>query len=176
MNIILTGYRCTGKTTVGKSLAAACGWVFVDTDEELMRKNGRSVREIVERDGWAVFRKLESDTIREVCGLDRRVIAAGGGAVLSTDNVAVMRKSGRIVWLKARPDTIRARMTADTATDGLRPALTSRGPWDEIGRVLAGRSASYEAAADFSVDTDGRSIVEIVDTILCRTTPATGEH
>ena len=175
MNIVLIGYRCTGKTTVGKSLAQKQGWVFVDTDEVLIKNSGRTVRDIVAKDGWEAFRKMEHDTIVAVCRQERRVIATGGGAVIDPANVAAMRKSGRVVWLKARPETIRARMTADDETDILRPSLTQTGLYEEIENVLSERAAGYGGAADFSIDTDQRTIVEIVYEIV-RATDFAGDE
>jgi len=174
LNIILIGYRCSGKTAVGKSLAKKTGRPFVDTDEMLMKKSGRTVEEIVQKDGWEVFRKMERDTIRVVCQRNRQVIATGGGAVLDPENVRVMKKSGKVVWLKATPETIRMRMTRDEETDALRPALTEKGLYDEISDVLRARVSSYESAMDFSIDTNHRRIVEIVDEII-RIADFTGE-
>ena len=64
MNIILIGYRCSGKTSVGKRLAQKLGWLFVDTDDRLVEKDGRSIKEIVEDDGWEGFRRLEKEVVQ----------------------------------------------------------------------------------------------------------------
>jgi len=117
---------------------------------------------------------MERDTIRVVCQRNRQVIATGGGAVLDPENVRVMKKSGKVVWLKATPETIRMRMTRDEETDALRPALTEKGLYDEISDVLRARVSFYESAMDFSIDTNHRRIVEIVDEII-RIADFTGE-
>lgn len=166
MNVILIGYRCSGKTSVGKRLAQKLGRPFTDTDDRLVEKHGRSVREIVEDDGWEGFRRLERDTIQEVCARDNMVIATGGGAVLDPVNVGAMRKSGRVVWLKVSPPTVQQRMARDEDTDALRPALTTKGPYDEIAGVLTERTPLYERAADMSIDTDGKTMDEIVGEII----------
>jgi len=166
MNIILIGYRCSGKTSVGKRLARELAWEFVDTDDWLMEKAGRSVRNIVEGDGWEGFRQMEKDAILAVCGRKNAVIATGGGAVLDPANVAAMEKSGRVVWLKVSPQIVRQRMIRDENTDDLRPALTSKGLYDEIVDVLKERAPLYEQAMDISIDTDDKGIEEIVDLII----------
>lgn len=166
MNIILIGYRCSGKTSVGKNLAQKLGWPFVDTDDRLKEKYGRPVSGLVEDEGWEGFRRLERDVIREVCSEDSCVIASGGGAVLDPENVAAMRKSGRVVWLKVSPQTVKQRMAEDENTDEIRPALTSKGLYAEIIDVLQARTPIYEQAKDVSIDTDGNNIMEIVDLIM----------
>ena len=166
MNIILIGYRCSGKTSVGERLARELAWGFVDTDVWLTEKAGRSVRSMVEDDGWEGFRRMEKDAIQEVCGRDNAVIATGGGAVLDPANVAVMQKSGHTVWLKVSPQIVRQRMTRDENTDDLRPSLTSKGLYDEIVEVLKERTPLYEMAMDIAIDTDHKAIDEIVDEII----------
>ena len=165
MNIVLIGYRCSGKTSVGKRLARKQGWLFVDTDDRLTEKAGRSVREIVADSGWEGFRRLERDVIQEVCGRNNTVIATGGGAVLDPANVAAMQKSGRVVWLKVSPQTVKERMLRDGNTVDQRPSLTVNNPYAEITEVLNSRIPSYEQAMDFSVDTEGRSILEVAEII-----------
>jgi shikimate kinase len=166
MNIILIGYRCSGKTSVGKRLARELAWGFVDTDVWLVGKAGRSVANIVEEDGWKGFRRMERDAIQAVCGRDNAVIATGGGAVLDPANVAAMQKSGRVVWLKVSPQIAMQRMSRDENTDGLRPSLTPRGLYDEIVDVLKERTPLYATAMDIAVDTDHKAIDEIVDEIM----------
>jgi len=171
VNIILIGYRCSGKTSVGKGLARELGWGFVDTDDWLVSNDGRSVRNIVDDEGWEGFRRMEREVIQEVCGRDNTVIATGGGAVLNPENVAAMHKSGHVVWLKVSPEIVRQRMARDENTDDLRPSLTSKGLYDEIVGVLKERAPLYEQAMDVSIDTDGKSIEEIVDVIIQEIVP-----
>ena len=166
MNIILIGYRCSGKTSVGKKLAQKLGRPFVDTDERLMEKHGRSVSSLVKDEGWEGFRRLERDVILDVCAEDSSVIASGGGAILDPENVAAMRKNGRVVWLKVSPQTVRQRMARDENTDELRPALTSKGLYAEIVDVLQARSPIYEQAMEYTIDTEGKTIVEIAGNII----------
>ena len=161
MNIFLIGYRCSGKTAVGRMLARQNARIFVDTDDEVVRQAGMSIADIVKREGWDSFRQKERQVIQWACGRDHQVVATGGGIVLDRENVADMKKAGRVVWLKAAADTIKKRMQADERTDVLRPSLTGAGLLEEIEDVLRSRNPHYEAAMDFSVETDRRGVGEI---------------
>lgn len=165
-NIFLIGFRCTGKSSVGKALAAKLGWQFLDTDSLLVSESGISIKEIVETHGWQTFRKLEHAIVEQVCTLDRRVVATGGGIILNADNVTLMKKSGRLVWLRAKPETIKTRMRQDRDTRDFRPALTSKDSIAEIEETLLEREPHYRQAMDFLVDTDGRRIDELCDVII----------
>ncbi|MCC6140446.1 MAG: shikimate kinase [Nitrospira sp.] len=163
MNIVLTGYRGTGKSTVGKVLAARLGWRLVSTDAEIVRQAGRSVPEIVAQHGWEYFSDLESAVCRDFAAQDKLVIDTGGGAILRQENVAWLKKNGRLFWLTASVETIASRIGCDTQ----RPSLTGTKSFvEEIEEVLAVRTPKYREAADHLVPTDGCTINQIVDTIL----------
>lgn len=168
MNIFLTGYRCTGKTSVGRSLAAAIEWTFIDTDSELVKEQGLSISDIVSQHGWDAFRKMERDVIKRVCRLKDSVVATGGGVVLDKENVSQMKQNGMIVWLKATPGTISKRMLGDKRTRHFRPALTAKGLDEEIEETLTSRAPYYEKAMDFFVDTDNKGVEEVGRIILKR--------
>ena len=165
-SVFLIGFRCTGKSSVGRQLAAKLGWPFVDTDTLLVSERRMSIKEIVASHGWQAFRKMEQGVVEQVCLLDRRVVATGGGVVLSEASLYLMKKSGRLVWLKALPETIKARMMLDPASEAFRPTLSSKDRLAEIEETLIERDPVYRQAMDFEVDTDGRQIDEICDTIL----------
>ena len=101
-----------------------------------------------------------------MCAEDSSVIASGGGAILDPENVATMQKSGCVVWLRVSPQTVKQRMARDENTDELRPALTSKGLYEEIIDVLQARTPIYEQAMEFSIDTESKTIVEIADKII----------
>lgn len=162
MNIFLIGFRCTGKSSVGKALAQRLAYPFKDADEELVRENGVSITEMVAQHGWQFFREKERSVIRSLSMLDNHVIATGGGAVLNPDNIADMKCNGFVIWLKAKSDTIRQRILQDKITDEQRPALTEKGLIAEIEETLAVRNPLYEQASDICVDTDDLDIGEIV--------------
>jgi shikimate kinase len=166
MNLFLIGYRCSGKTTVGKFIAEALDWAFVDVDAELVKASGKSIKDIIDTHGWGSFRRVECSTLRQICAADQQVVATGGGVVLDAANVKVMKTSGRIIWLNAKATTIRKRMRADQSTADFRPALTQKGTLAEIEDLLAERSPYYERTSDFIIHTDGLPVAEIAHRIL----------
>jgi len=154
MNIYLIGYRCTGKTTVGKILAQKLKWSVLDSDIELVNEQESPISEIVENQGWDAFRSIEKHIIQKLSLLDRHVIATGGGAVLDGENIKTMKKSGKLVWLRAKSETIHRRMTLDSQTEESRPALTGKGVFQEIEETLSIRNPIYRKAMDIAIDTD----------------------
>ena len=164
--IYLTGYRCTGKTTVGRLLARKMQWSFIDADEMLVEDAKMSVAEIVEQYGWDDFRNRESVILKRISQGKDQVVATGGGVVLREKNRQIMKESGTVVWLKASVATIFERMSNDDKTDGQRPGLTDKGALAEIEETLAQRLPLYKEARDFTVETDGKTVTDIRDEIL----------
>lgn len=152
MNIVLIGYRGVGKSTIGRQLADRMGMQFVDSDDVIVRKAQKTIREIFAQGGESLFRDLESAVIDELAQRDNTVIAAGGGAVLRPANVEKLKVHGRIVWLQAPAEVLWQRMKADTQTAANRPNLTSAGGVEEIVRLLEIRAPLYAAAADITLD------------------------
>jgi shikimate kinase len=175
MNVYLTGYRCTGKTTIAALLAEHLKWTSVDADDMLVEDAGSPVSDIVAEKGWDVFRAMEKATLERISRMDGVVVSTGGGVILNDDNVTCMKKTGIVIWLKATPETIHNRMTGDGKTEEQRPSLTNKGVYDEIEDVLNQRTPLYEQAMDFSVETDNKDITEIRDIIIkelsCREIP-----
>jgi len=168
MNLVLIGYRGTGKSTVARHLALALGWDWADADVEIELLAGKSIAAIFAEEGEPRFRELESIVIADLSRRDFLVLAAGGGAILRPENRAALRSSGRVVWLTARPETIMKRLAADPDTAGRRPNLTTSGGEAEIRALLASRAPLYAATADLTVETDSRSPSEIAQEILSR--------
>lgn len=164
MNIFLIGYRCSGKTSVGKAFAARMGWRFFDCDTELVKAAGRSIKQIVEDQGWNAFRDMERGVLTQVCRMDATVVATGGGVVLDAENIRDMKRSGVIIWLKAQPDTVKKRILADGKTEDYRPSLGDTSSFQEIEEVLKRRIPLYAAAMDVEIQTDDAAI----DTICSR--------
>ncbi|MEZ6074065.1 MAG: shikimate kinase [Pirellulales bacterium] len=179
MNVVLIGYRGTGKSSVGRLLARRWDCPFVDLDDEIERRAGMTIAEIFAAEGEPGFRRRESTVVQDVSGRDRHVIATGGGAVVDTDNRSALTHCGRVVWLKASPQSIHVRISADAATSARRPNLTASGGLEEIERVLGTRTPIYDAAADLTIDTEGKSPQDVADAIVARlgwdTLPAGGE-
>jgi shikimate kinase len=166
--VILIGYRGCGKSSVGRALADRLGREFVDTDDEIERRIGRSVRDIFHADGEAVFRRLERDVIAEVIGRGNRVISVGGGAVMTEENLGLLRDAGICIWLTAPPEELLRRVIADRRNAERRPPLTDSSLEQEIRTLLAQREPRYRALADHIVETARRSPDDVVAEILRR--------
>lgn len=152
MNIFLIGYRGSGKTTVARALAERLRWQWLDADVELERRAGKTIREIFAESGEQAFRDLESAVVADLAQLDGHVLALGGGAVLRDQNRQAISGRGKVVWLKAKPETLAARIADDPTTTARRPNLTGQGGLDEIRQLLAQREPIYQAVADLAVD------------------------
>lgn len=175
MNIVLVGYRCSGKTVVGKLLAAELARSFVDTDTAIEEDAGASIESIITEKGWPCFRDLEKAMVRKLAQEDNLVIATGGGVVLDDENVRNLQKGGWIVWLQGRPEILRERMTKDMRSGRHRPSLSGTDPLQEVERVLRNRSRLYEQAGDYTVHTDHRTPEAVAD-IIMRAVPHEAPH
>ncbi|MBN9118359.1 MAG: shikimate kinase [Planctomycetes bacterium] len=164
--MILVGYRCTGKTTVGRLLAERLGWGFADADDRVEAAAARSVADVFASEGEAGFRDREAAALAELCCRHSHVIATGGGAVLRAENRKLLRENGFVVWLTAAPDTIGARLGADPTTAARRPNLTAVGGQTEVRALVAAREPLYREAADFTVAGDALSPEAVADAIL----------
>jgi len=165
MNVVLIGYRGTGKSTVGQIVAAKLGRVLVSTDAEIVKVVGQSIPEIVQKNGWEYFRDLETKVCQELAGRTGLVVDTGGGAILRPRNVEILKETGRLFWLTASVSTIAERIGQDSH----RPSLTGVKSFvDEIEDVLRERTPKYQAAADYIIETDRRSATQVADEILAR--------
>ena len=147
---------------VGKLLSERLGKQFIEMDELIVQKAGMSIPEIVDKYGWDKFRDIEEEVTREVAVLDNAVNATGGGVVIRENNVKELRKNGKLAWLEVSLDTLLERIGDDPS----RPSLTGRSRRDDMEVVLTERSPIYEQAADFSVDTDGKTPGEVAEEVI----------
>lgn len=166
MNIVLIGYRCSGKTAVGRAVAAQLNRAFVDSDDLLEEKAGQPIERIVEERGWPFFRDLEKKVIQELSGRDGLVIATGGGVVIDEENIRYLKQKGFIIWLLAGADVLKDRMGGDQNEGRIRPSLTGQDPVEEIRMVLDRRAPLYEKAAHRKIDTGKLSVAETVAKII----------
>jgi shikimate kinase len=166
MKIVLIGYRCTGKTSVGKHLAQRLGLSFYDTDELIQRKAGKTIRELVDAEGWDAFRARERVIIRQLPSSADAVIAAGGGAIMDAANRKALTEKGLCVWLTADVKTITKRMQADKASAVQRPPLSGDNLEEETAKILEARRPMYQEMADCTINTAGKEITAIADEIL----------
>jgi shikimate kinase len=165
-NLVLIGYRATGKTSVGARLAEVLHRPFVDLDQVLVREAGQSVADIVAQGGWAEFRRLEKQLAARYRDARGQVLATGGGIVLDPDNVAALRENGILIWLTADPAAIQARLAQDQPRDANRPSLTGEDTIREVLAVLEARTPLYQAAARIIVDTTHDSVARVVELVL----------
>ena len=159
-NVVLTGFMGTGKTVVGKSLAAELGYDFVDTDRLIEQKTGQSISEIFRDYGEAHFRKVEKEVIRQLSSREGLVMATGGGAVMDPENVASLRQKGWLICLTAQPETILTRLKEHPD----RPLLNSSDRLSEIQRLLNIRRPFYDRV-DYTIETDCMSVRRVTSKI-----------
>lgn len=162
-NIILTGFMGTGKSTVGKTVADRLGWPFIDTDVLIEEETQMTIPTIFAERGEPYFRALERAMIARVCLGAGQVIATGGGAMTSEENVRVLKENGAVICLTAQPEVILSRVQSNTN----RPLLQGEAPLTKITRLLNARAGAYEKA-DFTVDTSSLTVNEVVETICAQ--------
>jgi len=162
MNIILTGFMATGKSSIGKQLANILGKRYIDVDEIIEKREGRSISQIFAREGEEYFRRVESQVIKEFSGVDGYVISTGGGAVLRKENVQQLRKRGVLICLKAKPEVILER----TRDNMERPLLQGAGDKREKIKKLLKKRAPFYSQADIMIDTSSLSVSEAVGKIV----------
>ncbi|MDA8137865.1 MAG: shikimate kinase [Desulfobacteraceae bacterium] len=151
MNIVLIGYRGTGKSAVGKIVAERLKMKYISMDARIVEKAGMAIPDIVTKVGWPGFRDLESAVAREFAGQDNLVIDTGGGVIERPENIPALKPNGFIIWLKASPEVIVSRIKDGTQ----RPALTQGKTFtEEVIEVLSQRTPKYQDAAEFEIDTD----------------------
>ena len=152
-NVVLVGMAGSGKTTVGRLLSEKLGKKFVDLDEEIEKREGRSIPEIFEKDGETYFRKVESEVVAEVCIQGGQIIATGGGAVLDESNVEYMKSNGVVVWLKRDAENL--------ARDG-RPLSKDL---ETVRALYARREPIYARIADFKAENND-AVIDCVGKIF----------
>lgn len=161
MMITLTGFMGSGKTTVGKVLADFLGCPFMDLDDLVVKKAGKSVPDIFAQDGEPAFRQLEAQVLRKTVDKyaeSTAVLALGGGAVLAPASAALLHEKTVCIYLRATLDTLLARLEGETAGRPLADA--------SLADRLASREPIYEKTAHVIIDTDGLSPDEVADEII----------
>ena len=161
MMIALTGFMGSGKTTVGKVLADFLGCPFMDLDDLVVKKAGKSIPDIFAQDGEPAFRLLEAQVLRktvEKYAESTAVLALGGGAVLAPASAALLHDKTVCIYLRATLDTLLARLAGETAGRPLADA--------SLADRLASREPIYEKTAHVTIDTDGLSPDEVADEII----------
>ena len=158
MNIVLIGYRGTGKSTVATLLASDLRMPQICLDEEIVKRAGKRIPEIVAAHGWEYFRDLESEVAADYGNKDGWVVDAGGGVILRDENVQNLRRNGTLLWLTAPPSVLIDRIKDDTERPALKDGKTFL---EEVEEVLEERLPLYRSAAHVSIDVSASTPEEV---------------
>lgn len=161
-NIVLIGFMGTGKSTIAEFLKNTLNMEVVEMDQLIEQREGMSISKIFEIHGEEYFRDLETNLLIEMQSKSNVVISCGGGTPLRERNVAEMKKNGTVILLTASPETILERVKDNHD----RPLLENNKNVSYIEELLEKRRPKYEAAADFIIETDGKSASAICEEIL----------
>jgi shikimate kinase len=163
VNIVLIGYRGTGKSVVGRIVAEKLGRECLAMDAMIVEGAGMSVPEIVEKEGWPGFRDRETRLARDLAERDDIVIDCGGGVIERPENMEALRSKGIVIWLKASVDVIVERISGDTE----RPALVEGKTFtEEVAEVLERRTPLYRDSSHHEIDTDSLTPEEIAEQVV----------
>lgn len=162
--VVLLGFMASGKTVVGRRLAARLGWRHIDLDREIEGRTGRKVLQIFAEDGEAAFRALEVDVTPSFASLDRVVISPGGGWITNRGLFESLPPGTLTAWLKVSPEEVVRRSSSGFGA-GSRPLLQHSDPLGRARTLLAEREPLYERAR-IVIDTEGQSVEEIVQRLV----------
>ncbi|MGV3483252.1 MAG: shikimate kinase [Planctomycetaceae bacterium] len=165
-HLYLTGYRGSGKTSVGAWLGRKLVLPVIDLDDRIEQATGKSIRQIFEAEGEAGFREQESIALKSVAVEPPSIVSLGGGAILREANRQLIAKSGYCVWLDIDANSAFERLANDARTVQRRPSLTSLPAREEIATLLQQRAPLYRLAANAKVSVAGKSIAAIGKEIL----------
>lgn len=162
-NIILIGFMGCGKTSVGKRLSEALNIRFLDTDELIVEKEGRTISDIFASDGEVAFRSMETTCLRELLENKEEnfVLSVGGGLPIREENRKLLSQIGHVVYLKVSPELVYKRLKNDRT----RPLLQGANPRGRILDLMSARKRFYESGADSIVEVDDKNFEEIINEI-----------
>ena len=160
-NLFFIGFMGCGKSTMARLLADGFPMELIEMDETIEKEENRSINEIFATDGEQHFRDLESALVARIADKGNAIVSCGGGAILREENVANMKKNGKIVYFSATPETIYERVRYSTN----RPLLNGNMNVEYIGELMSKRVDKYEKAADVILNVDGKSKEEILEEI-----------
>ena len=163
-NIFLIGFMGVGKSTVSNALQNTFAMDVVEMDEMIAKKNNMSISEIFDLHGEAYFRNEETNLLKEVGNEKNKIVSCGGGVAMREVNVQEMRKSGKVILLTAKPETILERVKENHD----RPLLENNKTVEYVSELMEKRRPAYEAAADIVIATDGKSANEICEEIIAQ--------
>jgi shikimate kinase len=161
-NIFLIGFMGTGKSTVAAGLQELLDVQCIDMDAQIVKEQGMAITDIFAQFGEAHFRDIESEMILKLQQQTGLLVSCGGGVVVRPENGAYMKQNGVVVLLTATPQTIYDRVHTSTQ----RPILNGNMNVEYIAGLLEARQEKYQAAADITIATDGKSVEEICHEII----------
>lgn len=161
-SIFLIGFMGAGKSTIARALQRELGFPLIEMDERIVKEQGMSINDIFAQHGEDHFRDIESQLIVDIGKEEPSIVSCGGGVVVRPQNTQNMKEIGRIVFLKATPETIYERVK--NSTD--RPILNGHMNVEYIAELMEKRRALYEAAADITIQTDGKTREQIREEII----------
>lgn len=161
-HVILIGFMGCGKSTVGYRLSYKLKKCLIDTDQLIERRAGMSISEIFKQKGEAFFRQMETECLRSLHHeLGSRVVSLGGGTPIREENQEIIKSLGKVIYLKASPETIYSRVKHDTR----RPLLQCEDPKARIEALLSERGSIYEGVADIVIEVDGKHFKQVVQEV-----------
>ena len=161
-NIFLIGFMGCGKSTMARLLSEETGMELVEMDETIEAEAGMSINEIFEKYGETHFRDLETELVGRIAEKGGAVVSCGGGAILRSENVELMKKNGAVIYFSATPETIYQRVRNSTT----RPLLNGNMNVEYIASLMEQRISRYLAAADITIVVDGKSKQEVLDELV----------
>ena len=161
-NIVLIGFMGSGKTSIGMKLARAFSYEFLDSDCRIEEEQQQTINDIFAKQGEIAFRNMETELLMRLAEKQEKfVLGTGGGMPMREENVDILKQIGLVVFLKAGQEELIRRLTNDTT----RPLLAEGDIQDKVENLYAKRLPIYEAAADYILETDGKSFYEIIKEI-----------
>ena len=161
-NIVLIGFMGSGKTSIGTKLGRAFSYEFLDSDAQIEEEQQKTINDIFAEQGETAFRDMETELLKRLTEKQEKfVLGTGGGMPMREENVALLKQIGLVVFLKAGQEELIKRLTNDTT----RPLLAAGDIRDKVENLYAKRLPVYEAAADYILETDGKSFYEIIKEI-----------
>lgn len=165
-NIVIIGMSGAGKSTVGKYVGQKLNMEFIDTDDIIIESTGKTIDRIFEEYGEDFFRHLESDLIKRIYSFEKKVIATGGGVILNSENIRLLKNRGVVFFLSAKVDTIYKNLISDLSDDR-RPLLkNTENLYEAIENLYMNRKDKYFSSADYIIDVDEKTLDMVGDEII----------
>ena len=161
-HIVLEGFMGSGKSTIGIRLSYKIAMTVIDTDKLIEREQQKNISDIFAEDGEEAFRRMETECLKNLAKQGYgQIISLGGGVPVRRENREILKTLGMVVYLKAKPETIYARVKNDTS----RPLLQCNDPLARIRELMAARESMYEEAADVVINTDTLTVEQVLTEI-----------